>query len=263
MDSPSPTPPPQPGSSRTHRIQLYTTADYACSYLPAQQARSLVVAPGQVVDSAAYSQLVQQGFRRSGHFTYRPACLNCQACQSIRLPVAEFAPNRSQRRNWRNHQPHLRADILPPDFDEAHYALYQRYQQARHPGGSMAEDGAEQYSDFLLDSPVDTFLVAFYDQRLPQAQALRMVSIIDQLSDGLSAVYTFYDPEQPQAGYGTYGVLWQIALAQRLQLPYVYLGYWIGQSPKMRYKQDFRPHEILQNGQWQRPATDTKAAAQG
>lgn len=228
-------------------LRLYTTASYPCSYLPNQSARSEVATPDHLIDAHAYSQLMRLGFRRSGSFVYRPHCPHCQACQSLRIPVAAFTPNRSQRRAWRQHQ-QLQARVLALSFHPEHYALYQTYQRARHSQGGMDCDSVEQYSQFLLHSRVESRLVEF---RTPGDEgALCMVSLIDLLDDGISAVYTFYAPE-PKASYGTYGILWLIALAQQLGLPYVYLGYWIENSSKMLYKQDFEPHEILRNGIWQ------------
>jgi arginine-tRNA-protein transferase len=207
-------------------------------------ARSQVAAPPHLINEEVYSELIKFGFRRSGEYTYRPYCDNCSACRPLRVPVNDFSPNRSQRRSIKLHQS-LTAKFCDLEFVAEHYELYHRYQQARHAGCGMDQDSRDQYNQFLLQSRVNTKLVEFRDAN----NELKMVSLVDILSDGYSSVYTFFAPEK-SASYGTYNVLWQIEQVKMAGLPYLYLGYWIKESPKMAYKSNYRPFEIYTNGEW-------------
>lgn len=232
-------------------LKFYLTAPFSCSYLPEREACSLFADPDYELNNQVYSRLAQHGFRRSGALAYRPHCKNCQACTPIRVLTNQFQPSRTQKRAWKKHQ-NLNTQIHTLSFNQEHYELYLRYQKHRHKGGGMDEDNPDAYKSFLLKSSVDSLLVEFRENGV-----LRMVSLIDILHDGLSSVYTFYEPAQEKTAYGVFNVLWQIELCRQLQLNYLYLGYWIKDCRKMSYKTDYQPTEGWVNENWS-PLEKTK-----
>lgn len=227
------------------RVNLMRGPDHACSYLPGQTARSAYVDVNLELDMAVYSRLVEQGFRRSGDLVYRPHCQTCSACVPVRIPVGRFAPDRSQLRTLRENAG-LAVTVKPAAFDAEHYRLFRRYLAARHDDSGMANSSPEDYMGFLGSEWATTSFVEF---RLEGS--LLAVAVVDWLEQGLSAVYTFFDPRHTHRSLGTQAVLWQVGEAQRLGLPWVYLGFWIEGCRKMNYKDRFRPLEALLGGQWQ------------
>jgi arginine-tRNA-protein transferase len=239
-----------PSEPPLNKLQFYVTTGYSCGYLPNKLAQSLIASPQHLINADVYNSLIQQGFRRSGKFAYRPHCENCRECVPVRIILQDFTANRSQKRAYKQHQ-NLTTTILPVAYDEEHYALYAAYQKSRHLSELLNQqdkpdqDDTEQYRNFLCQTNVESVLVEFRE-----CNHLKMVSVIDIVYDGISAVYTFYDTRDTKASYGTYNVLWQVAWAKTLNLPYLYLGYWIKDSPKMVYKQNFKPLEKLIDGEW-------------
>lgn len=227
------------------RILLFATPAHACSYLPERDATTLFVDPEFPKDAGIYTLLSRNGFRRSGEHVYRPNCETCNACVPVRVPVDRFVPRRSQRRTLRANQD-LHVITREGVFCEEHFLLYDRYLSARHANGGMDNPTRKQYREFLLSSWADTLLFEF---RL--GARLVAVAVADRLLDGLSSVYTFFDPRLSARSIGSYCILWQIEEVRRLGLDWLYLGYWIADSPKMLYKKDFLPQERLVEGRWQ------------
>jgi len=228
---------------------LYLSLPHTCSYLPDRVATTLFIDPQHTLNSELYGNFSRRGFRRSGDLIYRPHCRNCTACVSVRVPVNKFVPNRSQKRTWRKNQD-IGVCAVQPAFSQEHFALFLRYQEKRHPGSGMGNPDPERYMRFLTCAPQSGHQIKTRFLELRRQETLLGVAVVDLLPDGLSAVYTFYDPDLPKRGLGIYAVLWQIAYAQSLGLPWLYLGYWIKQSAKMAYKINYRPLEIYRNGEW-------------
>ena len=232
-------------------LQFYATAPYPCSYLPGKTARSQVATPSHLIHADLYGELVNAGFRRSGLYTYRPYCDECNACTATRIPVKDFVANRSQKRSWKKHSG-LDIRVLNLGYQEEHFQLYQHYQNERHAGSDMDQDEQNQYMQFLLQSRVNSRIIEFRDgPNDADPGHLRIVSMIDILDQGISSVYTFFDTNDPSASYGTFSILWQIQQALELDLPYLYLGYYIQNSEKMSYKAKFQPIEGLVDDHWQ------------
>ena len=224
---------------------FYLSTPFKCSYLKDHQARSIVAIPLIKLNSAEYGNLLSQGFRRSGYYIYRPQCQNCCECIPVRIKVKDFLPTRSQKRTFRNFN-HLKPQVKALEFNQEHFKLYKHYQQNRHPDSSMVNDSPEQYHQFFLESLVESSIIEFSENN-----KLKIISLIDYADDGLSAVYTFFDTtSQSDSGIGIFTVLWQIEYAKKLNLQYLYLGYYICSSKKMNYKANFQPLERYENYQW-------------
>ncbi|MFO1372018.1 MAG: arginyltransferase [Candidatus Competibacteraceae bacterium] len=231
-------------------LRMFLTTEYPCGYLPGHGARNLVADPA-MTNNHLYTRLAELGFRRSGDHVYRPHCRGCTACRSLRIPVEKFRPNRSQRRIWSRNQD-LQAQLQEAIFLDEHFDLFARYIMVRHPGGGMDPASPENYWSFITSRWCSTSLCEFrHDQKL------LAVAVVDWLDDGLSAVYTFFDPLEEARSLGTLAILWQIAEARRLGLRWVYLGYWIEQCEKMAYKARLTPHEVFVTERWGWVAVET------
>ena len=225
-------------------IQLFWGVEHPCSYLPGQISRSAYVDPHLRLNVPTYTTLAAQGFRRSGDLVYRPHCQSCQACVPLRIPVSRFSPNRSQLRNLRDNAD-LTITPKPAEYVEEHYQLFLCYLASRHRDGGMTDSSPDDYIGFLGSDWSDTLFVEFRLQ-----DKLVSIAVVDRLENGLSAVYTFFDPNYEARGLGTLAVLWQIKEAKSLGLNWLYLGFWIKDCRKMSYKHNYRPIEALIDGHW-------------
>ena len=231
-------------ASASIRLPLLVTPAHECGYLSERIASTAYVGPSIAKSPRLLGILTQHGFRRSGEHIYRPVCRECQACVALRVPVHEFRPRRIQRRIWRRNQD-LRVVARDDRYRSDHYQLYRRYMSARHRGGSMDGATPEEYRSFFRGAWAETLFVEFH-----HGAQLIAVAVSDRLPDAHSAVYTFYDPDFESRSLGTYCILWQIEAARRAGHEWLYLGYWIAECDKMRYKERFLPQERLIGGDW-------------
>lgn len=231
-------------SLQTDLPSFFASPPHACSYLPGKQAVTLVADPQAVIQPGVYAELIDYGFRRSGNYLYRPRCPDCEACVPVRIPAARFAPHRRHRRTWRRNAD-LRVMATPAGYREEQFTLYRRYVRSRHPNGGMDEADPRRYLEFLTADWCDTVFYEFRDGR-----RLLAVAVADLLPQGLSAVYTFFDPDEKARSLGVHAVLWEIVETQRRRRAWVYLGYWIRECQKMSYKADYRPLQMFRHGRW-------------
>lgn len=232
-------------SNAHNPIRLFETVVDDCPYLDDQKSASILVDPDHKIDKDLFSTLSRSGFRRSGEMLYSPKCPSCNACVSVRIPCVGFKPSRGQKRVWRKNFD-LRASIEDVRFEQEHFDMYYRYQVHRHPDSSMCDDDTSKYIGFIESSySRSKFLCFRLDGKLIG------ISVIDQFDGGVSAVYTFFDPEYSNRSLGTYAILYALKLAKMHKIPYVYLGYWINGSPKMDYKRKFKPLQGYIERQWQ------------
>ncbi|MDG9667365.1 arginyltransferase [Hahella sp. CR1] len=230
--------------SNLRTLVFYATPEHPCSYLDDRLATTMFVDPKADINVDLYTRLSQLGFRRSGNHYYKPRCNGCNACIAVRIPTDEFNRTRSQERTWKRNSD-LTVRLRSAQFEQEHFALYQRYISARHQDGDMYPPTLDQYESFLLEARSETLFIEF---RLDNK--LLAIAVTDRTTDGLSAIYTFFDPNEDKRALGVYAILWQLQFAREQRLPYLYLGYWIRGCRKMSYKTNYRPIQVLVRDSW-------------
>jgi arginine-tRNA-protein transferase len=227
------------------RIKFYLTPAHDCSYFGDRKATTLFADPRTELGSNDFAILTENGFRRSGDYIYRPHCEDCQACESLRILVEDFRPSKSQKRIIKNNQD-ISVEIKEAEHCEEYFYLYESYINTRHNDGDMYPATDAQFRSFLL-APMES--CRFIEFR--KNGRLIAVSVVDVLPNALSAIYTFFDPEESARSLGTYAVLWQIEHCLNQGFAYLYLGYFIKDSDKMNYKDKFKPFQLYRNDYWQ------------
>ncbi len=229
--------------------QFYVTAPQTCPYLEGRMERKLFTALQGEHAQKLNDTLSKQGFRRSQNVLYRPSCAECSACISARIRVADFVPSRTQKKVLRRNEG-LRRNATSPWATEDQYALFRSYLDTRHADGGMADMDIFEFAAMIEETPIRSRVVEYARTSASGEAELAAVCLTDVLDDGLSMVYSFYDPGLMDASLGTYVVLDHIEIAREAGLPYVYLGYWVPGSRKMGYKAKFGALEIYKGGQW-------------
>ena len=240
--------------------QFYVTAPQPCPYLTGRMERKLFTALQGDAAEKLNNTLSKQGFRRSQNVLYRPSCTDCSACMSARIKVEDFAPSKSQKRVLKRNAD-LTRSASSPWATEGQYALFRDYLDSRHPTGGMADMDLFEFAAMIEETPIRTRLIEYRSalaegvtpdkQNEDHYDGLRAVSLTDILDDGLSMVYSFFDPKLMKSSVGTYLILDHIQIARELDLPYIYLGYWVPGSDKMDYKVNFKGIEIFRDGMWE------------
>jgi len=231
-------------------FKLGITKTFPCNYLEDKEERLLIAVDERLHNSASYSWLMTQGFRRSGDQAYRPHCPNCNACQSLRVIANQFSPSKSQRRNLKRNEQLI--ITLSYQLKESYYPLFEEYINTCHQDGSMYPASFPQFESFLASSLTKQLFIETWRQDEHGSRTLVCVAVTDVLTDALSAVYTFYDPKYKNSGIGVFSILMQIKQCLTMQKEYLYLGYQIDDCKKMNYKNRYFPYEKFIDGLWHR-----------
>jgi len=228
------------------KLGFYATPPHQCNYLSDREAITLFADPCFPKNARLYAALADCGFRRSGEHLYTPHCNDCSSCIPVRIPVNEFKSSRSQSRTWKRNKD-LQVRKLPAEFNQEHYELYQRYLTSRHPGGGMDNPTQDSYMEFLTAQWAETYFI-----EMRRDGELVCISVVDQMKNAMSAVYTFFDPDSAKYSLGKYSILYEISDTKRLGLKWLYLGYWVKGCGKMEYKNEYQPMEYYVDHEWHR-----------
>lgn len=235
--------------NQSNKLKFFISPSHTCNYLSDREATSLFADPLFPKNKSLYTALVTNGFRRSGEHLYQPYCVDCSECIPIRIPVDEFRFSRNHKRTWKKNRD-ISVNIIAAEFHQEHFELYKKYLSQRHPGGGMDNPEKADYINFLWSSWSETQLFEF---RLDKK--LIAVAVVDELEGALSAVYTFFDPDEQKRSPGKYTILYLIRHTLKLNYSWLYLGYWIAECDKMKYKIEYQPVECFIHEKWKKFST--------